>query len=72
LADIGHLAALVAPRPLVLPAAIEPEGGLATLERIRSAFDFTRRIYELVGAIDRLRLGKPGDLRALASARGRE
>ncbi len=72
MADIGQLAALVAPRPLVLPAAIEPEGGLATLERIRSAFDFTRRIYELVGAIDRLRLGKPGDLRALASARGRE
>ena len=59
MADVGHLAALLAPRPLVLSGAIEPEGGPATLERIRSAFDFTRRIYGLVGAAERLKLGEP-------------
>ncbi len=65
-ADVGQLVALLAPRPLVVPAAIEPEGGPATIERMRLAFDFTRRIYELVGASNRLRIGEPGDLRELA------
>ena len=65
-ADVGQLAALLAPRPLVVPAAIEPEGGPATIERMWSAFEFTRRIYGLVGASKRLRIGEPGDLRALA------
>ena len=31
--DVGHLAALVAPRPLVFTGALEPEGDAATLER---------------------------------------
>ena len=49
--DVGQLAALLAPRPFVLRGATEPDGGQASPERIRSAFEFTRRIYNLVGAL---------------------
>jgi dienelactone hydrolase len=60
--DVGHLAALLAPRPFVLASAIEPEGGPATVGRIRSAFAFTRAVYGLLGASERLKLGEPADL----------
>jgi dienelactone hydrolase len=65
LGDIGQLAALLAPRPLVLTGPIEPTGGPATPERIRSAFEFARRVYGLFEAGERLKLGEPADLRAL-------
>ena len=63
--DVGRLAALVAPRPLVVSKAIEPEGGVASGDRILQAFAFTRSVYELMGASDRLRLSSPVELRAL-------
>src|SRR6516165_329907 len=50
LADVGQLAAFLAPRPLVLSRAIEPTGGPASPERIRSAFEFTRLVYRLFKA----------------------
>jgi dienelactone hydrolase len=65
LADVGQLAALLAPRPLVLSGAVEPTGGPASLERIRSAFDFTRRVYGLFAAGALLKLGEEADLRTL-------
>lgn len=66
LADVSQLAALLAPRPFVLTSATEPDGGPATLARIRLAFDFTRGIYDLLGAADRLKLGDRADLRIFA------
>ncbi|MFI5457849.1 MAG: alpha/beta hydrolase family protein [Isosphaerales bacterium] len=63
--DVGRLAALVAPRPLVITSAIEPEGGLASPDRILREFAFTRSVYELMGASDRLKLSPLGDLRAM-------
>jgi len=63
--DVGHLAALVAPRPLVISSAVEPEGGLASQDRIHREFAFTRSVYELMGASERLSLSPLGDLRAL-------
>jgi dienelactone hydrolase len=63
--DVGQLAALLAPRPLVLTGAVEPTGGPATPERIRCAFEFTRGVYALVGAGERLKLGEPADLQTL-------
>ena len=53
--DVGHLAALIAPRPLIFAGAVEPEGGTATADRTRQAFAFARAIYQLVGAVDQLR-----------------
>jgi dienelactone hydrolase len=64
-ADVGQLAAMLAPRPLVLSGAIEPTGGPAAPERIRAAFEFTRLVYGLFGAGELLKLGEPADLRAL-------
>jgi len=63
--DVGHLAALVAPRPLVFTRAIEPEGGVANIERTVTAFTFARSIYQLMGASERLKLSEPAELRAL-------
>jgi hypothetical protein len=63
LGDIGHFAALIAPRPFVLTSAVEPDGERATSARIREAFEYTERIYRLLGALDRLALGTRGDIR---------
>ncbi len=67
--DVGHLAALVAPRPLVFTHAIDTDGTPATLDRTRSAFEFCRSIYRLAGAGDRLKLAPPADVGALLSRR---
>jgi dienelactone hydrolase len=63
LGDVGHVAALLAPRPFVLAGAIEPDGEPATASRIRAAFEFTKQIYRLLGAIDRVKVGEGSDLR---------
>ncbi len=63
LGDISHFAALLAPRPFVLSSAVEPDGQPADLARIRQAFGFTERIYRLLGAGDRLKLGERADMR---------
>ena len=65
--DVGHLAALVAPRPLVFARAIETDRTPATRERTLSAFAFCGSIFQLMSAADRLKLSEPADLRALIS-----
>ncbi len=67
LADVGHIAALLAPRPFVLTSAVEPDGGPATVARIQGAFDFTRRVYGLLGVADRMKLGDRADLLIFAA-----
>ncbi len=63
LGDISHFAALLAPRRFVLTSAVEPDGQPATAARILRAFEFTERIYRLLGAADRLKLGEQADSR---------
>ena len=66
--DVGHLAALVAPRPLVFTRAIDTDGqGTATRERTLSAFAFCRSIYQLMGAADRLKLSSRRTLHAASA-----
>jgi len=65
LGDIGQLAALVAPRPLVFLSAIEPEGGAATADRVGLAFAFCRSVYQLLGVSDRLKVAEAADLRSM-------
>jgi dienelactone hydrolase len=60
--DIAQLAALVAPRPFLFASALEPEGGLASRERLRSELAFTQAVYKLVGAEGRLRVAPPGGI----------
>ena len=60
--DVGHLAALLAPRPFMLTTAVEPDGEPAAAGRIRAAFDFTQRIYRLLGQPNRLRIAERADL----------
>jgi dienelactone hydrolase len=61
--DVGQLAALVAPRPLVISSAADPEGGIASPDRIQRGFAFTRAVYKLLGASDQLRFSPAGDVR---------
>jgi dienelactone hydrolase len=63
--DIGHLAALVAPRRLVITSGVEPEGGTAGPDRLLEAFEYTRAIYRLMGASAGLSLGRPADVGSL-------
>ncbi len=63
--DVGHVAALVAPRPIVISRAIDTDGALANGERTRSAFAFCRAVYQLTGAADRLKLSDTADSREL-------
>jgi dienelactone hydrolase len=64
-ADVAHVAALIAPRPLVFSSFIEPEGGTPSPERIVREFTFAQSVYKLLGAADRLRLSPPKDPPAL-------
>jgi hypothetical protein len=64
--DIGHLAALVAPRPLVYANAIEPDGGHeAAAARSESAFRFARSIFRLMAVPDKMALARPANLPAM-------
>jgi hypothetical protein len=59
--DVDRLAALVAPRPLMLSVLREPEGGPASRDRVRRAFAFTRSVYQLFGASNQLGIGEHED-----------
>jgi dienelactone hydrolase len=48
--DIGHLAALLAPKPLVVAGGVEPTGRNAFPERVLEAFSFARGVYSLLEA----------------------
>jgi dienelactone hydrolase len=61
IADIAHLAALLAPRRLVFGSGIEVNGQLVSSERMIGSLGFTRSIYELLGTTGALSIGgKPG------------
>jgi dienelactone hydrolase len=53
-ADVPHLAALAAPRPLVIADGVNPQGRGLRDRDLQSAFAFTREIYRLFGAERRL------------------
>jgi hypothetical protein len=63
--DVGHLSGLVAPRPMVIVRGMEPEGEFASSARLSEAFTFTRSVYSLLNASDKLALGRAPDPRAL-------
>jgi hypothetical protein len=63
--DVGHLAALVAPRRLVIASGVEPEGDVATGDRLTEAFAFTRSIYRLLDSDARLALGQAAEIASL-------
>jgi pimeloyl-ACP methyl ester carboxylesterase len=66
--DIPQLAALSAPRRLLLAGGVTPQGRKLTGKQLREAYAYTERIYRLTGAADRLRLrdeGAAADLAAL-------
>jgi dienelactone hydrolase len=60
--DVGHLAALVAPRPLIFARPIDTDGRRATRERTFSAFAFCRAVYQLLNSGHRLKLNEPAAL----------
>jgi dienelactone hydrolase len=63
--DIGHLAALVAPRPLVIASGVDPEGGRVGQDRLFDAFGFTRAVYSLLHASGSLTLGRAAEIPSL-------
>jgi dienelactone hydrolase len=63
--DVAQLASLVAPRAMVISRGIEPEGEIASQSRLDEAFTFTRSVYSLLSAADKLALGRALDPRVL-------
>lgn len=54
-ADMGDLAALIAPRPLLIETGRQdPLNGASGVANVRTQYETTRRAYELLGAPDRL------------------
>jgi hypothetical protein len=53
-ADIPQLAALAAPRRLLLAGAVSPQGKKLDEKEMREAFGFTSEVYRLVKAEERL------------------
>jgi hypothetical protein len=45
--DVAHLAALVAPRRLIVAGGVSPQGEKRTAAQIEEAFAFTRGVYKL-------------------------
>jgi dienelactone hydrolase len=66
--DVGHLAALVAPRRLAVGGGAEPNGAEASKDRLAGAFAATRTIYTTLKARDRLAVVPDADLGPLIEA----
>jgi dienelactone hydrolase len=67
-ADVGQLAALVAPARMVIAGGVEPSSERATPARIAEGFGFTRSVYATLKSADRLTLLDSGDLPGFAKA----
>jgi dienelactone hydrolase len=67
--DVAHLAALIAPRPLVIASGVEPEGDKASRDRLSEAFAFTRSVYRLLDASTYLKVGEVAQIPALIPRR---
>jgi dienelactone hydrolase len=65
--DIPQLAALAAPRRLLLAGGVTPQGKKLTGKPLREAYAYTERIYRLTGAEGRLRFRDGGDAADLAA-----
>jgi hypothetical protein len=52
--DIPHLAALVAPRRLVIGGGVSPQGKKLTQDELDAAFRFTAGVYKTAKAADKL------------------
>lgn len=66
--DVPHLAALSAPRRLVLAGGVTPQGKKLTGQQLQEAYAFTTRVYRLSKADGPLKIAEeiaPGDLAGL-------
>lgn len=61
-ADTPHLAAIVAPRRMIIASGTNTVGHTLTGELLVRAFSFTRSIYSLLGETPTLTVGVSGDL----------
>jgi hypothetical protein len=55
--DIPHLAALTAPRQLIVSGGVTPKGKKLAEKQLLRAFSFTRGIYKLHKAEGKLHIG---------------
>jgi len=66
--DVPQLAALAAPRRLLIGGAVTPQGKKLTEKDIKEAYRFTSEVYDLYKAADKLTMledAKPEDMAAL-------
>jgi hypothetical protein len=66
--DVPQLSALMAPRRLIISGGVTPQGKKLLEKDIKEAYRFTREVYDLYKAGDKLTLvedGKPEDMAAI-------
>jgi hypothetical protein len=66
--DVGHLAALAAPRKLAVAGGVEPNGKVATPEHLHECFAFTASVYEVLKVPQALTLGPHAELATILTA----
>jgi dienelactone hydrolase len=59
--DVPHLAALLAPKRLVIAGAVSPEGKRLTQKELEDAFKFTTGVYKAMMAADKLTIAADPD-----------
>jgi hypothetical protein len=59
--DIPHIAALIAPRRLVIAGGVSPQGIKLNQNELETAFQFTTRVYKACNAADRLTIAAKPD-----------
>ncbi len=57
--DLPHLAALTAPKPLLIEGGTDLDGGARTGRQLRAAYAFTERVYATLKAAERLKIEEP-------------
>jgi len=58
--DVAHLAALAAPRPLLIDGGTDLDGGARLARQLRESYRFPERVYATLQAADRLRIQETG------------
>jgi dienelactone hydrolase len=63
--DIPHLAALIAPRRLIIAGGVSPQGQKLTQKELEEAFRFTAGVYKTLKAADKLTIAAEPDWKTI-------
>jgi hypothetical protein len=66
--DVPHLAALAAPRRLIVAEGVSPQGKKLAAKEVQESYGFTRQVYEVYKAQDKLTVAEQARVEEIAAA----